>query len=59
MKATGLTQFQINCAKKRCNVYRTGDLVYMLQLIHEIEVGIKLGTISESIAIDYLLVNIL
>ena len=59
MKATGLTQFQISCAKKRCNVYRTGDLVYMLQLIHEIEVGIKLGTISESIAIDYLLVNIL
>ena len=58
-KATGLTAMQIKFAKRRCNIYRTGDLVYMLQLIHEIEVGIKIGKIEESLAMDYLLVHIL
>ena len=58
-KATGLTAFQIKCAKRRCNVYHIGDLVYMLKLIREVEVGIKTGTIEESVAIDYLLVHIL
>lgn len=58
-KATGLTAFQIKCARQRCNVYSIGDLVYMLQLIQQIEVDIKLGNIAESAAIDYLLVNVL
>lgn len=58
-KATGLTAFQIKCARQRCNVYSIGDLVYMLQLIQQIEVDIKLGNIAEPMAIDYLLVNVL
>ena len=58
-KSTGLTAYQIKCARQRCNVYRIGDLVFMLQLIRDIEVDIKSGNLDESVAIDYLLVNIL
>lgn len=58
-KSTGLTAYQIKCARQRCNVYHIGDLVFMLQLIRDIEVDIKSGALDESVAIDYLLVNIL
>ena len=58
-KATGLTAYQVRQIKKKCGKYRVGELVYMLKLIYEITNNIKLGKIDESIAVDYLLVNIL
>lgn len=58
-KTTGLTSWQIRCAKEKCGYYSIGDLVYFLKLIRKIEVGIKTGDIEESISVDYALVNIL
>ena len=58
-KATGLTAYQIKRIRQKCNVYRTGDLVYMLKLIRDTEVGIKTGSIEEAMAVDYVLANIL
>ena len=58
-KATGLTAYQVRQIKKKCGKYRVGELVYMLKLIYEITNNIKLGKIDESIAVDYLLVNVL
>lgn len=56
--ATGLTSWQIKCAKNRFNNYSNGELVYLLRLIQKCEQGIKSGTIEENIVMDYLLVNL-
>ena len=58
-KSTGLTAWQIKCAKEHLNNYRPGELVYMLRLIQQVEVDIKTGKIDEAVAVDYLLANIL
>ena len=57
-KATGLSSFQIKCAKEKVGNYPTGDLVYLMRLIQRVEVAIKTGKIEESIAMNYLLVNL-
>ena len=57
--STGLTGFQIKCAKERCNYYRNRELVDMLKLIQRVERSIKTGEIEEQVSIDYVLVNVL
>lgn len=58
-ESTGLTGWQIKCVSDKVGVYPTGDLVYFLKLIRKVEKGIKTGTIEESTAVPYVLVNIL
>ena len=56
-KTTGLTQWQIKCASKYLGNYKSGELAYMLKLLHNIEVNIKTGLLDESIAIHDYIVN--
>ena len=58
-KTTGLTGFQIKCAKEKCGRYRNRELVDMMRLIQRVEKGIKTGEIEESVSIEYVLVNCL
>ena len=58
-KSTGLTGWQIKCAKEHTGNYSIGELVNILRMIQELESGIKIGKYDEQIAVDYLLVNIL
>ena len=58
-KSTGLTAWQIKCAKKRCNYYSVSELVCMLKLIRTVEKGIKTGRMEEEYAMQYLLANVL
>ena len=59
VKTTGLSAWQVKCAKEKCGYYSIGDLVYFLKLIRRVEKGIKTGEIEEGIAVDYVLVNML
>lgn len=58
-KTTGLSAWQVKCAKEKCGYYSIGDLVYFLKLIRRVEKGIKTGEIEECMAVDYVLVNML
>ncbi|MBO7212433.1 MAG: hypothetical protein J6V44_15740 [Methanobrevibacter sp.] len=58
-KATGLNGFQIKSAMKYVNRYSCEELVRFLKYIKYCDSGIKQGTISEDMALDYLLVNVL
>ena len=56
---TGLTAWQVKCAKERCGHYRVAELFNMLKLVQEIQKGIITGQIEDEISVEYLLVNIL
>ena len=58
-KSTGLTSYQVKCAKDKCGNYSNGELVDILRLIQKIQKGIITGQIEDEISVDYLLVNIL
>lgn len=58
-KSTGLTAFQVKCAKSKLNYYSIGELVYILRLIQKIQKGIITGEIDDNLSVEYLLVNIL
>ena len=58
-KSTGLTGWQIKCAKDKCGYYRNRELVQMMRIVQNTEKGIKTGEIEEGMAIDYVLVNVL
>lgn len=58
-KSTGLTSWQVKCAKDKCNYYTTDELFRILRLIQKIQKGIITGKIEDELSIDYLLVNIL
>lgn len=57
--STGLTPWQIKCAKEKMGAYRIGELVNTLRLIQKIQKGIVTGQIEDSLSVQYLLVNIL
>lgn len=54
---TGLTGWQIKCAKEKAGVYSNEDLMYLMKLIQKVEKGIKTGLIEDSIAVEYILVK--
>lgn len=58
-KSTGLTSWQIKCAKDKIGYYRIGELVNMLKFIQKMQKGIITGQIEDSMSVEYLLVNIL
>lgn len=57
--STGLTKWQVKCAKEKCGNYSIGELVNILKLIQRIQKGIITGQIEDSMSVEYLLVNIL
>ena len=59
VKSTGLTQWQIKCAKEKMGKYSVGELVRILKLVQFVESGIKSGKIDEDNAMRYILVKIL
>lgn len=59
VKSTGLTAWQVKCAKDKCGYYYNDELVDILRLIQKIQKAILTGQIEDSIAVKYLLVNIL
>lgn len=58
-KSTGLTSWQVKCAKEKCGYYTNGELVNILRVIQKVQKGIITGQIEDSLAVEYLLVNIL
>lgn len=58
-KSTGLTAWQVKCAKDKCGYYYNDELVDMLRLIQKIQKGIITGQIEDELSVNYLLVNIL
>ena len=57
VKSTGLTAWQVKCAKEKCGYITVEGLQYLLKLIQKLESSIKTGKIEESICGDYLLVD--
>ena len=58
-KSSGLTGWQIKNAKKHLGKYSVSELLKMLQLIQQTEIGIKQGKVEDSFAMEYLLCQIL
>lgn len=54
VKSTGLTAWQVKCAKNKVGYYSNDELVQFLESIREVETGIKTGKIEERIALPYL-----
>ena len=58
-KVTGLTPWQIKVAKEKGNNYNINELISAIQIIRNTEKGIKVGSIEQPMAVDYILANIL
>lgn len=58
-QTTGLQSWEIRNLSKFRNIYKNSELVNAMRLIRDTEKGIKVGKIDESIAVEYVLVNIL
>lgn len=52
---TGLTPFQVKMASGRARVYSDDELVQLMRLTQEAELGIKSGKIEEQFAVEYVL----
>lgn len=59
VKSTGLTPYQVKCAKEKCGHYYNDELVNIMRLIQNIQKGIITGQIDDEMSVNYLLVNIL
>ena len=57
--STGLSGWDIKRASSRKKIYTNRELINAMRIIREVEIGIKSGNIEESMALDYVLVNIL
>lgn len=59
VNTSGLTAWQIKCAKEKAGYYTNRELVNMLRIIQEVEKNIKVGLIPEELAVPYILVSTL
>lgn len=57
--STGLTSWQVKCAKEKCGYYTIDELVYILKQIQIIQKGIITGQIEDELSVEYLLASIL
>ena len=57
-QTTGLLYWQIRNVKDHCGVYRNGELVFIMRLIHNLEKAIKRGEMDEELAVPYVLVRL-
>lgn len=58
-KATGLTGWQVKCAKEVMGNYSIGELCRLVRLVSEVERGIKSGTVEEQFAMQYILASVM
>ena len=58
-KSTGLTAWQIKCAKERCGYYSDDELIKVMKLIQRIKRDILIGKIEDDISVKYLMAVIL
>ena len=58
-KTTGLSGWDIKRAMSRVGKYTIRELVSAMKVFREVEVGIKSGTIEESVALEYALTEVL
>ena len=58
-KSTGLSGWDIKRARGRVSKYSNRELINAMRVIQSAEKGIKSGSIEDSMALDYILVNIL
>ena len=56
MSATGMTQWQVKCARAKSGHYSIGELVDMLRLLQKIQKGIITGRIEDYMTVEYFLV---
>ena len=56
--ATGLSAWDVKCARDKVGAWSNGDLVYMLKLLRDVEKKIKTGGIDDDDVIDYVMVSI-
>lgn len=55
---TGLTEWEVNLAKKNTGVYRIGELVEELRVIKSLETGIKTGQVAEEDTVPFAMVSL-
>lgn len=58
-KVTGLTAWQIQCAKKHINVLRNRDLINIMQICQQCQQAIVTGEMEEEFVMDYILTEVL
>ena len=58
-KSTGLTSWQVKCAREKCGHYSADELFNILKMIQKVQKGIITGQIEDEMSVQYLLVNIL
>ena len=58
-KATGLTSWQVKCAKEKCGHYSIDELMDLLRRIQFVQKGIITGRIEDEMSVEWLLVNTL
>ena len=58
-ETTGLTSWEVRNVQNFQGIYRNSELVNAMRIIRDTEVGIKTGKIDESIAVEYVLVNMM
>lgn len=57
--STGLTAWQIKCARSKMGKYSIGELVFMLGLLQQIQKDIVTGKIDDSMSVEYFLTEVL
>ena len=58
-KTTGLTSWQVKCAKDKCGYYSSDELENILRTIQKVQKGIITGQIADEISVQYVLAKIL
>ena len=57
--ATGLSDWQIRKARGKSGIYHNYELIDAMKSIQRAEMGIKQGTMDESMAVPYVMINLL
>jgi len=55
---TGLSQWDVKCAKKNLGFWGGADLVQFLKVLQAVEKGIKTGEVDDAVAVEYALSHI-
>ena len=58
-EVAGLSKFEIYSAKKHENRYSNNEIIRAMQILQSLEFGIKTGTVSEEISLDYFIAQVI
>lgn len=56
---TGLSQWEVNLAKKNIGIYSNGELVSAMRQIKQLETAIKIGEVDEEYTVPYAMVSLI